>query len=56
MKEMSQKGVVEVKGKVEHKVYNKTYELIQMIFICCKISIRIPVLCFLTGTKYNENK
>lgn len=55
LKEMSQKGVVEVKGKGQrHKVYNKTYELIQMIFICCKISIRIPVLCFLTGTKYNE--
>ncbi len=25
-------------------------------FACCEISIRIPVLCFLTGTKYNPNK
>ncbi len=25
-------------------------------FVCCEISIRIPVLCFLTGTKYNLNK
>ncbi len=24
-------------------------------FICCEISSRIPVLCFLTGTKYNPN-
>lgn len=27
-----------------------------MTFICCEISIRIPILCFLTGTKYNANK
>lgn len=27
-----------------------------MTFICCEISIRIPILCFLTGTKYNINK
>lgn len=25
-------------------------------FACCEISIRMPVLCFLTGTKYNTNK
>jgi len=25
-------------------------------FICCEISIRIPFLCYLTGTKYNSNK
>jgi len=25
-------------------------------FVCCEISIKIPVLCFLTGTKYNPNK
>lgn len=25
-------------------------------FICCEISIRIPFLCFLTGTKYSSNK
>ncbi len=25
-------------------------------FACCEISIRIPVLCFLTGTKYDPNK
>ena len=25
-------------------------------FICCEISIRIPVLCFLTGTKIFPNK
>lgn len=25
-------------------------------FICCEMSIRIPILCFLTGTKYNANK
>ena len=25
-------------------------------FICCEISIRIPVICFLTGTKYKANK
>ncbi len=25
-------------------------------FACCEISIRVPVLCFLTGTKYNTNK
>lgn len=25
-------------------------------FICCEISIRIPVMCFLTGTKYESNK
>ncbi len=25
-------------------------------FVCCEISIRIPVLCFLTGTKYNSSK
>ena len=27
-----------------------------MTFICCEISIRVPGLCFLTGTKYNANK
>ena len=27
-----------------------------MTFICCEISIRIPGLCFLTGTKYTANK
>ena len=27
-----------------------------MTAICCEISIRVPVLCFLTGTKYNANK
>ena len=26
-----------------------------MTFICCEISIRIPVLCFLTGTKFFRN-
>lgn len=25
-------------------------------FICCEISIRIRVMCFLTGSKYNANK
>ena len=25
-------------------------------FICCEISIRIPLLCFLTGTKYKPKK
>ncbi len=25
-------------------------------FVCCEMSIRIPVLCFLTGIKYNPNK
>ncbi len=25
-------------------------------FVCCEISIRIPVLCFLTGIKYTPNK
>lgn len=25
-------------------------------FVCCEITIRIPVLCFLTGTKYTANK
>lgn len=25
-------------------------------FICCEISIRIPFLCFLTGTKYSSSK
>ncbi len=25
-------------------------------FVCCEISIRIPVLCFLTGTKYRPKK
>ncbi len=25
-------------------------------FVCCEISIRIPVMCFLTGTKYRPNK
>jgi len=25
-------------------------------FVCCEISIRIPVLCFLTGVKYNPSK
>ena len=25
-------------------------------FICCEISIRIPFMCFLTGTKYSLNK
>lgn len=24
-------------------------------FVCCEISIRIPILCFLTGTKHNVN-
>lgn len=27
-----------------------------LTFACCEISIRIPVLCFLTGTKYNSPK
>ncbi len=27
-----------------------------MTFICCEISIRVPGLCFLTGTKYTANK
>lgn len=27
-----------------------------MTFISCEISIRIPALCFLTGTKYRSNK
>lgn len=27
-----------------------------MTFICCEISIRIPFLCFLTGTKYKTKK
>ena len=27
-----------------------------MTAICCEISIRVPVLCFLTGIKYNANK
>ena len=27
-----------------------------MTFISCEISIRVPGLCFLTGTKYNANK
>lgn len=27
-----------------------------MTFICCEISIRIPFLCFLTGTKYKEKQ
>ena len=26
-----------------------------MTFICCEISIRIPFLCILTGTKYKKN-
>ena len=25
-------------------------------FICCEISIRIPFVCFLTGTKYSAHK
>lgn len=25
-------------------------------FVCCEISIRIPFLCFLTGTKYSSSK
>lgn len=25
-------------------------------FVCCETSIRIPLLCFLTGTKYNSKK
>lgn len=25
-------------------------------FVCCEVSIRIPFLCFLTGTKYNPSK
>lgn len=25
-------------------------------FICCEISIRIPFMCFLTGSKYSSNK
>ncbi len=25
-------------------------------FVCCEISIKIPILCFLTGTKYNARK
>lgn len=27
-----------------------------LTFVCCEISIRIPFLCFLTGTKYSSNK
>ena len=27
-----------------------------MTFICCEISIRIPFLCFVTGTKYSPNE
>lgn len=27
-----------------------------MTFICLEISIRIPLLCFVTGTKYNKSK
>ena len=26
-----------------------------MTFVCCEISIRIPFLCFVTGTKYSPN-
>jgi len=43
---------------------NKTYVLFigtvllsyLTTFVCCEISMRVPVLCFLTGTKYNPNK
>ncbi len=27
-----------------------------MTFICCEITVRIPLLCFLTGTKYKSRK
>lgn len=27
-----------------------------MTFVCCEISIRIPFLCFVTGTKYGSDK
>ncbi len=27
-----------------------------MTFLCCEITIRIPFLCFVTGTKYSPNK
>lgn len=27
-----------------------------MTFVCCEISIRIPFLCLITGTKYSPNK
>lgn len=27
-----------------------------MTFLCCEINIRIPFLCFFTGTKYSPNK
>lgn len=27
-----------------------------MTFVCCEISVRIPFLCFVTGTKYSLNK
>lgn len=27
-----------------------------MTFICCEISLRLPLLCFFTGTKYSLNK